>query len=124
MTKEEIKQQLLQDVKQECNKIGINADFTLEEGTDWRGDKYEYIKSSSFTTTPYIFDEIHVYASLWESDLDSEDYWYLCADLHYNYTLPTGGTNGHSFGRIEYQIKNSDNTINDKFVEMPDNKNK
>lgn len=122
MKKQEVYNELLNDVKNECKKIGINAEFAIVTGKNYRGEEYQYIKSSSFKTMPKMFDEIHVEGRIWESAFEEiEGYHYITVDLHYCYTLPTCGQNGHDFGRIQYEITNDTNEIDDKFIEMPKN---
>lgn len=55
-----------EDIKTTCQRLGINAEFTIENNKDFRGNNYSCIVSSDFQTMPMIFESIKIVGGLYE----------------------------------------------------------
>lgn len=104
-------QLICNNIAAECAMKGINARFEVKTGKDWRGDKYKYIESETFTIFPAIVANTRVSCLVYSIDgatWDDEKMNHLqpvCADIRVTYSLPdNSGTNGHAIGRIIYGI--------------------
>lgn len=93
-----------EDVKTTCQRLGINAEFIIENKKDSRGNNYSVIVSSDFQTMPMIFKSINIKGSLYMKE-DNEEYYEVGMRLDYHYRHFEGGTNGCTLGKIVYMVR-------------------
>lgn len=93
-----------EDIKTTCQRLGINAEFTIENNKDFRGNNYFCIVSSDFQTMPMIFESINIVGGLYMKE-DNEEYYEVGVFLEYHYRHFEGGTNSCTLGKVVYEVK-------------------
>lgn len=95
---------IISDVQLSIQRLGINAQLSIEELEDY---EYEKIVSTSFQTMPMLFKEIHIEGIVSVMNDKVEGYSAVVIRLGVKYTHFDGGMNGHELGKITYSIDNS-----------------
>lgn len=96
---------IVKDVKMQCNRLGINAEFTTETRKNYRGEDYLVIKSTDFQMMPMIFHDIHVEGEVYiETAKEDARYDGITIRLGYKWTHFDGGTNGTEIGTLYYRV--------------------
>lgn len=93
-----------EDIKTTCQRLGINAEFTIENNKDFRGNNYSCIVSSDFQTMPMIFESIKIVGGFYMKE-DNEEYYEVGVYLEYHYRNFEGGTNSCTLGKVIYEVK-------------------
>ena len=104
---------ILNDIELSCRRLGINAQFSLNEDKDYKGKLYEKIVSNSFQTMPMLFKEVHIEGEIMA--VDSDGVIKVVINLEYRYQTFNDGYFGCSLGRIIYNI---DKSYNGKRADM------
>lgn len=92
------------DIKTTCQRLGINAEFTIENNKDFCGNNYSCIVSSDFQTMPMIFESIKIVGGFYMKE-DNEEYYEVGVYLEYHYRNFEGGTNSCTLGKVIYEVK-------------------
>lgn len=105
---------IINDVETTIHRLGINAQLSVEIRKDYRGDEYEKLVSTSFQTMPMLFKEIHLEGNIAIRDkVDAPDD-FLEVHINLDYYYHTNGSNGHTLGRIVFEV---DKRTNEKMRE-------
>ena len=107
---------IINDVETTIQRLGINAQLSIEVEKDYRGSEYEKLVSTSFQTMPMLFKEIHLEGSIAIRDkVDApDDFLEVYVNLDYYYHTFDNGSNGHTLGRIVFEV---DKRTNEKMIE-------
>lgn len=107
---------IINDVETTIHRLGINAQLSVEVRKDYRGDEYEKLVSTSFQTMPMLFKEIHLEGNIGIRDkVDApDDFLEVHINLDYYYHTFDNGSNGHTLGRIVFEV---DKRTNEKMRE-------
>ena len=107
---------IINDVETTINRLSINAQLSIEVEKDYRGNEYEKLVSTSFQTMPMLFKEIHLEGSIAIRDkVDApDDFLEVHINLDYYYHTFDNGSNGHTLGRIVFEV---DKRTNEKMIE-------
>ncbi len=102
---------IINDVETTIHRLGINAQLSIKVEEDYRGNEYEKLVSTSFQTMPMLFKEIHLEGNiLVKEDIDApNDYLEVCINLDYRYHTFDDCNNGHTLGRIIFEVDKQDN---------------
>lgn len=96
---------IAKDVQVQCNRLGINAEFSLETRKDYRNEDYMVIKSTDFQMMPMIFHDIHVEGVVTIEPCAKNDKYDDCIiRLGYKWNHFDGGSNGCEIGTVHYRI--------------------
>lgn len=102
---EEMRQDIIDAVKNGLLKLGINAQVTLSAKTLRDGREYISVETSEFNTTPVIYKSIHIYGGGSITDVDGNPQVYdMYVSLKYGFNYFSGGTNGVDIGTIRFRI--------------------
>lgn len=107
---------IINDVETTIHRLGINAQLSIKVEKDYRGNEYEKLVSTSFQTMPMLFKEIHLEGSIAIRDkVDApDDFLEVHINLDYYYHTFDNGSNGHTLGRIVFEV---DKRTNEKMKE-------
>lgn len=107
---------IINDVEITIHRLGINAQLSIKVEKDYRGNEYEKLVSTSFQTMPMLFKEIHLEGSIAIRDkVDApDDFLEVHVNLDYYYHTFDNGNNGHTLGRIVFEV---DKRTNEKMKE-------
>lgn len=107
---------IINDVEITIHRLGINAQFSVEVRKDYRGCEYEKLVSTSFQTMPMLFKEIHLegYIAIRDKVDAPNDFLEVQVNLDYYYHTFDNGSNGHTLGRIVFEV---DKRTNEKMKE-------
>ena len=107
---------IINDVETTIHRLGINAQLSIEVEKDYRGNEYEKLVSTSFQTMPMLFKEIHLEGNIAIRDkVDApDDFLEVHINLDYYYHTFDNGSNGHTLGRIVFEV---DKRTNEKMKE-------
>ena len=107
---------IINDVETTIHRLGINAQLSIKVEKDYRGNEYEKLVSTSFQTMPMLFKEIQLEGSIAIRDkVDApDDFLEVHINLDYYYHTFDNGSNGHTLGRIVFEV---DKRTNEKMIE-------
>ena len=107
---------IINDVETTIHRLGINAQLSVEVEKDYRGNEYEKLVSTSFQTMPMLFKVIHLEGNIAIRDkVDApDDFLEVHVNLDYYYHTFDNGSNGHTLGRIVFEV---DKRTNEKMRE-------
>jgi len=106
---EEMRNEIVSAVKKSLLKLGINVDVSLSAETRRNGDERIEIETSTFQTTPVIYESIYVYGFGYIVKLvDTEHVHELNISLSYRFKYFDGGTNGVTIGTLKFRIFNEE----------------
>lgn len=107
---------IINDVETTIHRLGINAQLSIEVEKDYRGNEYEKLVSTSFQIMPMLFKEIHLEGNIAIRDkVDApDDFLEVHINLDYYYHTFDNGSNGHTLGRIVFEV---DKRTNEKMKE-------
>lgn len=107
---------IINDVETTIHRLGINAQLSIEVKKDYRGNEYEKLMSTSFQTMPMLFKGIHLEGNIAIRDkVDApDDFLEVHINLDYYYHTFDNGSNGHTLGRIVFEV---DKRTNEKMKE-------
>lgn len=107
---------IINDVETTIHRLGINAQLSVEVEKDYRGNEYEKLVSTSFQTMPMLFKEIYLEGNIAIRDkVDApDDFLEVHINLDYYYHTFDNGSNGHTLGRIVFEV---DKQTNEKMRE-------
>lgn len=107
---------IINDVETTIHRLGINAQLSIEIEKDYRGNEYETLVSTDFQTMPMLFKDIHLEGNiLVREDVDAPDnFLEVYIDLDYHYHTFGNCSNGHTLGRIVFEV---DKRTNEKMKE-------
>ena len=107
---------IINDVETTIHRLGINAQLSIEVEKDYRGNEYEKLVSTSFQTMPMLFKDIRLDGNIAIRDkVDaSNDFLEVYVYLYYYYHTFDNGSNGHTLGRIVFEV---DKRTNEKMIE-------
>ena len=100
---EEMRQEILNTIKDKLLKLGINTEVTIGAKTIYNGKEMIFVESKPFNTTPVIYKSIKVDGSGFINMLDNGDYA-LNIGLTYRFDYFNGGENGVDIGAIKFVI--------------------
>ena len=112
---------IINDVETTLHRLSVDAHFSIEKRENYRGEFYEVLVSNSFQTTPMLFKEIHVEGRINIGDKvgDPDKKLVVVVALEYRYKLFDGGGNGHTLGRVIFEVdKNFKGEKPCKFMSM------
>lgn len=107
---------IINDVETTIHRLGINAQLSIKVEKDYRGNEFEKLVSTSFQTKPMLFKEIHLEGNIAIRDkVDApDDFLEVHVNLDYYYHTFDNGSNGHTLGRIVFEV---DKRTNEKMRE-------
>ena len=107
---------IINDVETTIHRLGINAKLSIEVEKDYRGNEYEKLVSTSFQTMPMLFKDIRLDGNIAIRDkVDApDDFLEVYVYLYYYYHTFDNGSNGHTLGRIVFEV---DKRTNEKMIE-------
>lgn len=107
---------IINDVETTIHRLGINAQLSVEVEKDYRGNEYETLVSTDFQTMPMLFKDIRLEGNiLVREDVDApDDFLEVYIDLDYHYHTFGNCNNGHTLGRIVFEV---DKRTNEKMKE-------
>lgn len=107
---------IINDVETTIHRLGINAQLSIKVEKDYRGNEFEKLVSTSFQTMPMLFKEIHLERNIAIRDkVDApDDFLEVHVNLDYYYHTFDNGSNGHTLGRIVFEV---DKRTNEKMRE-------
>lgn len=107
---------IINDVETTIHRLGINVKLSVEVRKDYRGCEYEKLVSTSFQTMPMLFKEIHLqgYIAIRNKVDAPDDFLEVHVNLDYYYHTFDNGSNGHTLGRIVFEV---DKRTNEKMKE-------
>ena len=107
---------IINDVEINIHRLGINAQLSIEVEKDYRGNEYEKLVSTSFQTMPMLFKDIRLDGNIAIRDkVDApNDFLEVYVYLYYYYHTFDNGSNGHTLGRIVFEV---DKRTNEKMIE-------
>ena len=107
---------IINDVEITIHRLGINAQLSIEVEKDYRGNEYEKLVSTSFQTMPMLFKDIRLDGNIAIRDkVDApNDFLEVYVYLYYYYHTFDNGSNGHTLGRIVFEV---DKRTNEKMKE-------
>ena len=107
---------IINDVEITIHRLGINAQLSIEVEKDYRGNEYEKLVSTSFQTMPMLFKDIRLDGNIAIRDkVDApNDFLEVYVYLYYYYHTFDNGSNGHTLGRIVFEV---DKRTNEKMIE-------
>ena len=107
---------IINDVEITIHRLGINAQLSIEVEKDYRGNEYEKLVSTSFQTMPMLFKDIRLDGNIAIRDkVDApDDFLEVYVYLYYYYHTFDNGSNGHTLGRIVFEV---DKRTNEKMKE-------
>ena len=107
---------IINDVETTIHRLGINAQLSIEVEKDYRGNEYEKLVSTSFQTMPMLFKDIRLDGNIAIRDkVDApNDFLEVYIYLYYYYHTFDNGSNGHTLGRIVFEV---DKRTNEKMIE-------
>ena len=107
---------IINDVETTIHRLGINAQLSIEIEKDYRGNEYEKLVSTSFQTIPMLFKDIRLDGNITIRDkVDApDDFLEVYVYLYYYYHTFDNGSNGHTLGRIVFEV---DKRTNEKMIE-------
>ncbi len=98
---------ITEDIQTRMTRLGIVANFHIEETTDLRNNTRIKLVSSRFTMTPMIFKEIYVEVNVFVYDnSEYENYKEIRCDVSLCYKTWDNGMNGLNYGSFLYTIEN------------------
>lgn len=99
---------IVSDIKTQCARLGVDADFKMCEGKDYRGDKYDYLESSPFRQYPMMFKKAFVRGVFHYNKVDGQ-HTEVGVSLDWRWESFSGGSNGTELGWLHYDVINPDN---------------
>ena len=107
---------IINDVETTIHRLGINAQLSIEVEKDYRGNEYEKLVSTSFQTMPMLFKDIRLDGNITIRDkVDApDDFLEVYVYLYYYYHTFDNSSNGHTLGRIVFEV---DKRTNEKMIE-------
>ena len=107
---------IINDVETTIHRLGINAQLSIEVEKDYRGNEYEKLVSTSFQIMPMLFKDIRLDGNIAIRDkVDApNDFLEVYVYLYYYYHTFDNGSNGHTLGRIVFEV---DKRTNEKMIE-------
>lgn len=107
---------IINDVETTIHRLGVNAQLSIKVEKDYRGNEYEKLVSTSFQTMPMLFKEIHLEGNIAIRDKNDapDDFLEVYVYLYYYYHTFDNGSNGHTLGRIIFEV---DKRTNEKMIE-------
>ena len=107
---------IINDVGKTIHRLGINAQLSIEVEKDYRGNEYEKLVSTSFQIMPMLFKDIRLDGNIAIRDkVDApNDFLEVYVYLYYYYHTFDNGSNGHTLGRIVFEV---DKRTNEKMIE-------
>lgn len=110
---------IINDVETTIHRLGVNAQLSIKVEKDYRGNEYEKLVSTSFQTMPMLFKEIHLEGNIVIRDkvYEPDDFLVVYVKLDYYYHTFNNGSNGHTLGRIIFEVDKRTNEMmkeNDK----------
>ena len=107
---------IINDVETTIHRLGVNAQLSIKVEKDYRGNEYEKLVSTSFQTMPMLFKDIRLDGNIAIRDkVDApNDFLEVYVYLYYYYHTFDNGSNGHTLGRIVFEV---DKRTNEKMIE-------
>lgn len=96
---------IVKDINLSVARLGINTQLSIVEKKDYKNKPYLAIDSTPFQTTPIIFKTIKLDGYIYVlEDEKNENIVKVVASLDYHYQTFGDGSNGHSLGRVQYEV--------------------
>lgn len=104
-----MRNEIVSAAKKSLLKLGINVDVSLSAETLKNGDARIVIETSTFQTTPVIYESVYVYGygNIVKLE-DAKHVHELTILLSYRFNYFDGGTNGVSIGILRFRIFNEE----------------
>ena len=103
---EEMRQEIVDAVKEKLMKLGVEVDVTLDIFiSPNNGNEYIRITSSAFNSTPVIYKHICIKGSGCLTEVDGRpDIYDLRIPIDYRFEYFGGGSNGVTIGEIHFRV--------------------
>lgn len=96
---------IVKDINLSVARLGINTQLSIVEKKDYKNKPYLAIGSTPFQTMPIIFKTIKLNGYIYVlEDEKNENIVKVVASLDYHYQTFDDGSNGHSLGRVQYEV--------------------
>lgn len=111
MVRKEVIDYILADIKTQCERLGIYADFKAVEKKNYANEPYLAMESTPFRMMPMIFKSINIAGRFWaEPWAKDKNYTQITVSMDYEWQSFDNGENGTRLGSCVYLV---DNAIND-----------